>query len=211
MPGSSCSASPAMGRVRRSPPRCAWSGCCTNGSGSTCWFGNRASSTWNAPMQACVAISIRSKPRNAAFSRIWSASAECRPLFVYAKASHGGARPLTMAGFDMQLDGARHARLFRRGAARFRRQVEPRDADPGRKRSPTACSITSGVSTATPTPLATKAAELGRAGITGAAQGAALRDWDKAEGDALRPVAEDLDRPRRGIGRAGAPASRERR
>ena len=35
--------------------------------------------------------------------RIWSASAECRPLFAYAKASRSGARPLTMAGFDMQL------------------------------------------------------------------------------------------------------------
>jgi hypothetical protein len=34
---------------------------------------------------------------------IWSASAECQPLFAYAKASHSGARPLTMAGFDMQL------------------------------------------------------------------------------------------------------------
>jgi erythromycin esterase len=35
--------------------------------------------------------------------KIWSASAECRPLFAYAKASHSGARPLTMAGFDMQM------------------------------------------------------------------------------------------------------------
>ena len=35
--------------------------------------------------------------------KIWSASAECRPLFAYAKASHAGSRPLTMAGFDMQI------------------------------------------------------------------------------------------------------------
>jgi erythromycin esterase len=34
--------------------------------------------------------------------KIWSASEECRPLFEYAKASHSGQRPLTMAGFDMQ-------------------------------------------------------------------------------------------------------------
>src|SRR6185295_3670337 len=41
---------------------------------------------------------------------------------------------------------------------------------------------------------ATKAAELTRAGITGAAQGAAMRAWNTEEGDALRPVAKDRDR-----------------
>jgi erythromycin esterase len=35
--------------------------------------------------------------------KIWSASEECRPLFEYARQSYSGPRPLTMAGFDMQL------------------------------------------------------------------------------------------------------------
>ena len=34
---------------------------------------------------------------------MWSASAECRPLFTYAKASDRTTKPLTMAGFDVQL------------------------------------------------------------------------------------------------------------
>jgi len=38
----------------------------------------------------------------------------------------------------------------------------------------------------------TKAAELGRAGVNGVAQSAAMKDWEKTEGHALRPVAEDL-------------------
>jgi erythromycin esterase-like protein len=35
--------------------------------------------------------------------KIWSASAQCKPLFAYAAACDRGAHPLTMAGFDMQL------------------------------------------------------------------------------------------------------------
>ena len=41
--------------------------------------------------------------------------------------------------------------------------------------------------------LTARAAELGRAGVTGAAQGAAIQAWQKVEGDALRPVAGDLN------------------
>jgi erythromycin esterase len=63
--------------------------------------------------------------------KIWSASQQCRPLFEYAKTSHAGARPLAMAGFDMQFTsdafkdlaaelrsfvGAVHKRSVRRAA-----------------------------------------------------------------------------------------------
>ena len=37
--------------------------------------------------------------------KIWSASEECRTLFQYARDSRAGARPLTMAGFDVQFTG----------------------------------------------------------------------------------------------------------
>ena len=49
---------------------------------------------------------------------IWSASAECRPLFAYAKKSWNGPRPLTMAGFDMQLTAPGSLAYFRSESAR---------------------------------------------------------------------------------------------
>ena len=125
--------------------------------------------------------------------RIWSASAECRPLFAYAKASHGGRRPLTMAGFDMQLTAPGTLDYF---AAELQAFV-------GTSRSPERTVAEAlaekvlnhfGRLNRYTEALAIKAAELGRAGVTGAAQGAAIRAWDQSEGDALRPAAEDLDR-----------------
>jgi erythromycin esterase len=70
--------------------------------------------------------------------KIWSASEQCRPLFEYAKASHGAKHPLIMAGFDMQLNsdafvdlapelrsfvGAAHRRSVREAASRAANEV----------------------------------------------------------------------------------------
>ncbi len=124
--------------------------------------------------------------------KIWSASAECKPLFAYAKASHRGARPLTMAGFDMQLTApgtlgyfAAELRAFVRALGPMRNQTEALAEKVlnhfGRLNRYVDA-------------LAAKAAGLGRAGITAAAQSTAIRAWEQSEGDGLRPVAEDLDR-----------------
>jgi erythromycin esterase-like protein len=83
--------------------------------------------------------------------KIWSASAECRPLFAYAKASHSGVRPLTMAGFDMQLTAPGTLGYFAAELRAFVGILSP-PRGPGRKRSPAAYSITSGVAIATRTP-----------------------------------------------------------
>jgi len=42
--------------------------------------------------------------------------------------------------------------------------------------------------------LAKKNEELGRARVTGAARGAAMRAWEQTAGETLRPLAEDRDR-----------------
>jgi erythromycin esterase len=124
--------------------------------------------------------------------KIWSASAECKPLFAYAKASHRGARPLTMAGFDMQLTApgtldyfAAELRSFVRTLGSMRNQAEAL----AEKVLNSFGRLNRYVDA-----LAAKAADLGRAGVTGAAQSTAIRAWEESEGDALRPVAEDLDR-----------------
>jgi erythromycin esterase len=121
--------------------------------------------------------------------KIWSASAECRPLFAYAKASHSGVRPLTMAGFDMQLTAPGTLGYF---AAELRAFVGILSPTTRTRAQALAGSVLNhfGRLYRYTDALAAKAAGLTRSGITGAA----IRDWDKAEGDALRPVAEDLDR-----------------
>jgi erythromycin esterase len=123
--------------------------------------------------------------------KIWSATAECKPLFAYAKNSHRSARPLTMGGFDMQLTApgtldyfATELRAFLRTLGGTRKEAEKLGEQVlehfGRLNRYVEA-------------LAAKAAELGRAGVTGAAQGAAIQAWQKVEGDALRPVAGDLN------------------
>jgi erythromycin esterase len=151
--------------------------------------------------------------------KIWSASAECRPLFAYAKASHSGVRPLTMAGFDMQLTAPGTLDYF---AAELRAFVGTLDS---RMRSRAEAPAESVLDHFGPlwrytSALATKATELRRAGVTGAARDAAIRAWEQSEGDSLRPVAEDLDRLEEaagalvrllregGDGDAGTPAGR---
>jgi erythromycin esterase len=121
---------------------------------------------------------------------IWSASAECRPLFAYAKASHRGARPLTMAGFDMQLTAPGTFGHFCGELRAFVRTVDPMRRDRAGALAERVLSHFGRLSRFTRA-RAAKAAELGRAGITGAAQRAAMQAWDKADGDAFRPVAAD--------------------
>lgn len=132
--------------------------------------------------------------------KIWSASAECRPLFVYAQASDKGAKPLTMAGFDIQVSAPDTLDYF---AAELRSFVGT--LDPARRKQ--AGAFAENVITHFwrlfhyTDSLATKAGELGRAGVRGAAQSAAIQAWDRSEGDALRPLAEDLDRLEQAAGR----------
>jgi erythromycin esterase len=124
--------------------------------------------------------------------KIWSASAECKPLFAYAKASHSGARPLTMAGFDMQLTAPGTLDYF---AAELHSFVDALDSITRSRAEPLAerVLIHFGSLNRYAEALAAKAAELGRAGVIGDAQGAAIQAWNKSEGDALRPVATDLN------------------
>lgn len=124
--------------------------------------------------------------------KIWSASAECKPLFAYAKVSHRGAQPLTMAGFDMQLTASGTLEYFAAELRAFVRTLGPiRNEAEG-----LAENVLNhfGRLNRYVDALAAKAAELGRAGVTGAAQSTAIQAWEQSEGDALRPVAEDLKR-----------------
>jgi erythromycin esterase-like protein len=112
-------------------------------------------------------------------------------LFEYAKASHHGPRPLAMAGFDMQLTAPGTLDYFAAELRAFlgtlNRTAQSRAEAPaenllhhfGRLWRYTDA-------------LANRAAELGRASVAGAAQGEAIRAWQQSEGDAIRPVAEDL-------------------
>ncbi len=124
--------------------------------------------------------------------KIWSASAECRPLFEYAKASHRGGRPLTMAGFDMQLTAPGTLDYFAAELRAFVRTLDPVTRSRAEALAEDVVHYFGRLNRYADA-LAAKTAELGRAGVTGAAQGAAIQAWNKSEGDALRPVAEDLD------------------
>jgi erythromycin esterase len=124
---------------------------------------------------------------------IWSASAECRPLFAYAKASHRGARPLIMAGFDMQLTAPGTFDYFTSELRGFVGALGPMTRNRGQALAENVLNYFGHLYRYTDA-LATKGAELGRAGVIGAALSDAMRAWDKTSGDALRPVAEDLHR-----------------
>lgn len=124
--------------------------------------------------------------------KIWSASAECKPLFAYAKTSYRGARPLTMAGFDMQLTAPGTLDYFAAELRAFVRTLGPM-RDQAETLAENALNHFGRLNRYVES-LAAKASALGRAGVTGAAQSTAIRDWEESEGDGLRPVAEDLDR-----------------
>jgi erythromycin esterase len=125
--------------------------------------------------------------------RIWSASAECRPLFDYAKASHRGLRPLTMAGFDMQLTAPGTLDHFTAELRAFMSTLDPMMRRQAEALAETLLNHFRLLYRFTDA-SARKAGDLTRAGATGAARGAAMQAWNIEEGDALRPVAEDLDR-----------------
>ena len=124
---------------------------------------------------------------------IWSSSTECRPLFAYAKSSHGSPRPLTMAGFDMQLTAPGTLDYF---SAELHAFADTLDSVVRGRARPLAEDLLTHFALLDryAEALATKAAELGRAGIAGDAQGTVIRAWNQSEGDALRPKAEDLNR-----------------
>lgn len=125
--------------------------------------------------------------------KIWSASEECRPLFSYAQASHKTKRPLTMAGFDMQITAAGTLDYFARELQIFVAAL-------GKKAQPQAQELAGNILQHAKrlwqynNALAKKNQELGRALVTGSARGAALQTWKQNEGEALRPLAEDRDR-----------------
>lgn len=125
--------------------------------------------------------------------KIWSASEECRPLFAYAQASHKTKRPLTMAGFDMQLTAPGTLGYF---AGELRAFVGALDAKAQPRAQELAGKILqhAGRLWQYTDALGKKNEELGRARVTGAARGTAMRAWEQTEGEALRPLAEDRDR-----------------
>ncbi len=147
--------------------------------------------------------------------KIWSASAECRPLFEYAKRSHGSGKPLTMAGFDMQLTAPGTLDYFAAELRAFVRTLSPKTRHRGETLADDVLNHFGKLNRYTDA-LADKLNELGRKHVTGNAHGVAIQAWEKADGDALRPVAEDLTRLEQSADalvpllrtRDGAPASR---
>lgn len=125
--------------------------------------------------------------------KIWSASAQCKPLFAYAAASEKGAHPLIMAGFDMQLTADGTLDYF---AAELRKFVSTLPSASRNRALALAEDVLSsfGRLYRYTDALAKKIAGFGHAGISGAAMGDAIQAWNKSEGDALSPVAEDLKR-----------------
>lgn len=122
--------------------------------------------------------------------KIWSASVECEPLFSYARASHGGARPLSMAGFDMQLTAQGTLEYFsgelRAFISTLELSVRPQAAELSEKVLEYFGRLWRYTDA-----LAAKIDELTRAGVAGTERGTAIRDWEQAEGEAIRPVVED--------------------
>jgi erythromycin esterase len=125
--------------------------------------------------------------------RIWSASAQCKPLFAYAAASDRGAHPLTMAGFDMQLTADGTLDYFAAELRKFVSTLPSSSRDRAQGLAEDVLTYFRRLYHYTDE-LAKKIAEFGHAGINGSAMGDAIQKWNKAAGDALRPVPEDLKR-----------------
>lgn len=125
--------------------------------------------------------------------RIWSASTECRPLFEHAKASRSSLRPLTMAGFDMQLTAPGTLDYFAAEMTTFVGTLDPMIRSQAGALAEKVLNYFGRLYRYTDA-RATKIAALNRAGVSGAAQSDAMQAWDKTEGDALRPVVNDLNR-----------------
>ena len=124
--------------------------------------------------------------------KIWSASAECLPLFAYAKSTHKGTKPLGMAGFDMQLTAAGTLEYFENELRAFLSTL-----DPPQRRSETQMLAQNLLThlrrlNRYTDAVVAKSTDLARTGVIGSERDAAMRDWDQAEGDALRPMAADV-------------------
>jgi len=124
--------------------------------------------------------------------KIWSASEECRPLFVYAQASHKTKRPLIMAGFDMQLTAPGTLDYFAGELNTFVGTLDGK-AQPRVQELAGKVLRHAGRLWQYSDALARKNDELGRSGVTDAARGAAMQVWEQTAGEALRPLAEDRD------------------
>lgn len=133
--------------------------------------------------------------------QIWSASEQCRPLFDYARASQAGARPLTMAGVDMQFTGPAGFDDFPSGFRSFvddvRDDVLRRTATQSAEALIDAFGALSGYTKA----RAAFARALERTGVTGGAIGEALATWERSTGARLRPDRGARDRIRVAVDR----------
>ena len=125
--------------------------------------------------------------------KIWSASAECKPLFAYAAARDKGAHPLTMAGFDMQLTADGTLDYFSAELRKFVGTLPLASRDSAKTLAEDLLTYFGRLYRYTDA-LAKKIAALGHAGTSGAAMGEAIQAWNKSEGDAIRPVTDDLQR-----------------
>jgi erythromycin esterase len=134
--------------------------------------------------------------------KIWSASEECRSVFEYARRSHGGAHPLLMSGFDMQLTSNSFEEL---GAAL--RSFVGSLRDPGPRRAAVNATNEGLEAFARLNKFvearAERAAELSRARTAGVSMDEALAAWDRHTGAALRPQKHDLDQLQRAVERLG--------
>jgi erythromycin esterase len=132
--------------------------------------------------------------------KIWSASAECRPLFEYAKASQSSHRPLDMAGFDMQFTAAGS---FGRFSEDLRSHVRSL-TNPGLRSNALQAADEMLAAFASlyayVDARAARSAELSKAGLTGSARAEAMTAWERETGAALRPRKAALDRVQQSVG-----------
>lgn len=125
--------------------------------------------------------------------KIWSASAQCRPLFVYAQESHRRGRPLEMAGFDMQFTAEGSAERFAADLRAFvalpgSDQAGARAADAAERAGAALARLQAYTSA-----RARRSAELTAQGIGGADRAAAMAAWETSDGAALRPRRPDRE------------------
>jgi hypothetical protein len=102
-------------------------------------------------------------------------------LFAYAKASHRGARLLTMAGFDMQITAPGTFEYFATESRTFVETLDPTMRSRAEVPAEKVLHHFGGLWRYTDA-LAAKHGELGRAGVTGAARCAAIQAWEQSGG-----------------------------
>jgi erythromycin esterase len=133
--------------------------------------------------------------------QIWSASEQCRPLFEYAKESHAGARPLVMAGFDMQFTGPGGFDELPAELRSFAGAVHDPDLrDDAIQAANDVLDAFDDIS-AYMRAVGAYAAELSRTGTTGNARAEAFAAWERETGAALRPGHDAIERLRPAVDR----------